>query len=97
MSRKTQYYYKLFRIKRSSGMATTISVQPHTYINAIMAFDGNEQLVSDFVRRVAAEYEPSINGNNCSGFVVKELEKEVARRISGNTRLSAISAQLREM
>lgn len=69
---KTAYYYKLFRVKRSDGRVTTVSVDPALAMRACQAMGGLKP-VGKLVREAALTYEEGMH-KNCSGFVSKQLE-----------------------
>lgn len=77
---KTSYVYKLFRVKRSDGRVTTVSVNPVLAIRASMVM-GNPSEVGKFVRAAAMEYrDDSPEAKSCSGFVSTRLTKELVQR-----------------
>lgn len=79
-TRKADYDYKLFRIKREDGKVTTVSVKDDEYIKFIIGFGGGvngESAVSDFVRDAALRFRPELHGKNCSGYIRAELFKAI--------------------
>lgn len=83
---KTTYYYKLFRVKRSDGRVTTVSVDPILVTRAcqLLGF----RTVSQFVRATALKYEDGMF-KNCSGFVSDQLRQEVQRAASARAAAKA--------
>ncbi len=73
---KATYYYKLFRVKRSDGRVTTVSVDPILVTRACQVMGGLRS-VSKAVRDAAFEYEDGMF-KSCSGYVSEKLRKEVA-------------------
>jgi hypothetical protein len=55
---KTNYIYKLYRVKSKVGKVTTVSLDPHLVVRAIRAV-GSDQKVSELVRAAAAEWDES--------------------------------------
>lgn len=70
-SSKTTYYYKLFRVRRSDGRITTVSVNPALVAVACRNM-GGIKAVSTHVRNAALQYEDGL-GKNCSNFVSESL------------------------
>lgn len=68
---KTTYYYKLFRVRRSDGRVTTVSVNPALVAVACRNM-GGIKAVSAHVRNAALQYEDG-HGKNCSSFVSESL------------------------
>lgn len=93
---KTSYYYKLFRVKRSDGRVTTVSVDPVLAMRAAQAM-GDVKVVGKVVREAALAYQDGM-GKNCSNFVSAQLRDAVdkalvARRTSGASKpAEALSA-----
>lgn len=78
---KAAYYYKLFRVKRSDGRVTTVSVDPALAMRACQAMGGLKP-VGKVVREAALAYEDGMH-KNCSGFVSKQLEAAVSKAATG--------------
>lgn len=55
---KTNYMYKLYRVRSKVGKVTTVSLDPHLVIRAIRAI-GSDKQVGDLVRAAAAEWDES--------------------------------------
>lgn len=72
---KTQYYYKLFRVRRGDGRVTTVSVDPALVAVACRSM-GSLKAVSNHVRQAALTYEDG-TGKNCSNFVSNSLRKVI--------------------
>lgn len=72
-SASSAYYYKLFRVKRSCGKVTTVSVDPILVTRACQIMGGLTP-VSKLVREAAAAYNPE-EAKNCSGYVTEQLRK----------------------
>lgn len=77
---KTSYFYKLFRVKRSDGRVTTVSVDPALAMRACQAMGGLKP-VGKLVREAARAYEDGTY-KSCSGYVTLQLKEalESARR-----------------
>lgn len=75
MSEKSTYHYKLFRVKRSDGRVTTVSMDPVLFTNAVKVMGGLKE-VGRAVRVSASTYEEGM-GKNCSGFVAQQLRESV--------------------
>ncbi len=69
---KATYYYKLFRVKRSDGRVTTVSVDPGLAMRACQAMGGLKP-VGKLVREAALSYEDGMY-KNCSSFVSQKLK-----------------------
>lgn len=69
---KTTYYYKLFRVRRSDGRVTTVSVNPALVAVACRNM-GGIKAVSNHVRSAALQYEDG-QGKNCSNYVSESLQ-----------------------
>lgn len=76
MAKEKSYFYKLYRVTRSDGRVTTVSIDPTLVTHAVKAF-GSDRQVGTFVREVAASYQDG-QWKSCSGFVSKQLEMKVA-------------------
>jgi hypothetical protein len=74
---KTTYYYKLFRVKRSDGRVTTVSVDPVLVTQACRAMDGGLKAVAKCVREAAFEYAEGGEIKSCSGYVQNQLRNIV--------------------
>jgi hypothetical protein len=72
-----EYIYKLFRVKRSDGRVTTVSIDPILATYASRMF-GNPKEVGKIVRKAAYEYEPETHATNCSQYVAAQLRKAMA-------------------
>lgn len=77
---KSNYYYKLFRVKRSNGRVTTVSMDPVLVTRACQVMGGLRS-VGKLVRETALTYEPGM-GKNCSGFVAQKLHTAVQTAIA---------------
>lgn len=75
-SHKAAYYYKLFRVRRSDGRVTTVSVNPVLVAQACKKM-GGLQAVGQTVRTAALTYEDGA-GKNCSNFVSQALREAMA-------------------
>ncbi|KWT98301.1 MULTISPECIES: hypothetical protein [unclassified Variovorax] len=73
---KTTYFYKLFRVKRSDGRVTTVSLNPLLVTQACRAVPGGLPSVNKLVREAAARFETGMY-KNCSGYVSKQLTAAV--------------------
>ncbi len=69
---KTTYYYKLFRVKRSDGRVTTVSVDPVLVTKACQVMGGLKP-VAKRVREAAFEYQEGGESKSCSGYVQSQL------------------------
>ena len=76
-STSREYFYKLFRVKRSDGRVTTVSIDPILVTYASKTF-GNTKEVGKIVRKAALEYEPATHITNCSQYVASQLRKAMA-------------------
>jgi len=76
---KTTYIYKLFRVKRSDGRVTTVSVDPALFTKACQAMGGLKP-VATRVRQAALEYQEGGVVKSCSGFVQAELRAIVSNK-----------------
>lgn len=72
---KTGYYYKLFRVRRSDGRVTTVSMDPALVALACRSM-GSLKAVSTHVRNAAFQYEDG-QGQNCSRFVSTSLRQAI--------------------
>lgn len=70
---KTTYVYKLFRVKRSNGKVTTVSLNPELYTQAQMQVPGGDRAVGQFIRECAKQFEPGMN-KSCSGYCSSKLQ-----------------------
>lgn len=70
-SKKTSYYYKLFRVRRGDGRVTTVSVDPALVAVACRSM-GSLKAVSNHVRQAALIYQDG-TGKNCSNYVSNSL------------------------
>lgn len=84
---KTTYYYKLFRVKRSDGRVTTVSVDPVLVTKACQAMGGLKP-VAKRVREAALEYVEGGENKSCSGYVQSQLRSVVSNRVP---RVSALA------
>lgn len=73
---KATYYYKLFRVKRSDGRVTTVSLDPVLVTQACKTIDGGLREVSKLVRSVALGFEDGMY-KSCSGYVRQQLTSAV--------------------
>jgi len=73
---KVTYCYKLFRVKRSDGRVTTISMDPVLAIRAASAM-GGFGTVGKLVRQAALRYEDGTHGS-CSGYVSQQVREALA-------------------
>jgi hypothetical protein len=76
-SEKTSYIYKLFRVKRSDGRITTVSMDPALVMQAVRAL-GDVKPVAKHVRKAAYEYVDGEGAKNCSAHVQAQLLSVVA-------------------
>lgn len=74
---KTTYYYKLFRVKRSDGRVTTVSVDPVLVTKACQVMGGLKP-VAKRVREAAYEYVEGGDIKSCSGYVQNALRTIVS-------------------
>jgi hypothetical protein len=74
---KTTYYYKLFRVKRSDGRVTTVSVDPVLVTKACQVMGGLKP-VAKRVREAAFEYVEGGESKSCSGYVQSQLRHVVS-------------------
>jgi hypothetical protein len=74
---KTSYYYKLFRVKRSDGRVTTVSVDPVLVTKACQVMGGLKP-VAKRVREAAFEYQQGTESKSCSGYVQGQLRTLVS-------------------
>lgn len=72
LERKTEYTYKLFRVKRRDGRSTTVSVDPVLVSVAIRAV-GDARSVARLVRRASLRYDEAKEDCSRSRFVQREL------------------------
>lgn len=80
MSASKNYYYKLFRVKKSDGKISTVSMDPVLVTKACQVMGGLNN-VTDFVKSTTTKYNTEV-GLNCSAFIAKELKDELKRRLS---------------
>jgi hypothetical protein len=76
---KTTYIYKLFRVKRSDGRVTTVSVDPALFMKACHAMGGMKP-VATRVRQAALEYQEGGVVKSCSGYVQAQLRTIVSNK-----------------
>jgi hypothetical protein len=77
---KTNYFYKLFRVKRSDGRVTTVSVDPVLVTRACQVMGGLKP-VAKLVREAAYAYEPSVGEKTCSGYCQNQIRAIVSNRV----------------
>jgi hypothetical protein len=87
---KATYYYKLFRVKRSDGRVTTVSVDPVLVTRACQLMGGLRP-VGQLVRATAFSYEDGMS-KNCSGFVAQKLRDSVNEAIQARRNSAAALA-----
>ena len=88
-TKKTNYYYKLFRVKRNDGRTTTVSMNPGLAARASRIL-GDPEVVKTFVKAAALEYVDGMPGaKNCSGYVSGKLNEVVEQRVRGASELLA--------
>ena len=75
----SEYMYKLFRVRRSDGRITTVSIDPILATCASRTL-GSIKEVGRVVRKAALEYEPEVHKSNCSRYAANSLIKEMASR-----------------
>jgi hypothetical protein len=73
---KSTYYYKLFRVKRSDGRVTTVSVDPVLVTRAVQVLGGLRP-VGALVRKAALEYAKTPEFCACSRFVQRQLQDAI--------------------
>lgn len=83
---KTTYYYKLFRVRRSDGRVTTVSMNPVLVTQACRAMGGLRP-VGQAVREAALGYTDG-ESKNCSHYVAEQL-RGIISRISAERRQAA--------
>lgn len=94
---KTTYFYRLFRVRRSDGRVTTVSMRPELVARACKLM-GDVKPVGRFVREAALAYEDSRKADfgSCSGYVSKQLAQMVkeleAKAAQERSTLSEVSA-----
>lgn len=76
-NQKTTYYYKLFRVRRSDGRVTTVSMNPVLVTQACRAM-GSLRSVGQAVRTAALEYSDG-KSKNCSHYVSEVLRNQILR------------------
>lgn len=86
-SQKATYYYKLFRVKRSDGRVTTVSVDPILATRACQAM-GSLASVGKLVRETALAFEDGMF-KNCSGYVSEQLRQAVKKASAERIRATA--------
>lgn len=74
---KTTYYYKLFRVRRSDGRVTTVSMNPVLVTQACRAMGGLRP-VGQAVREAALGYTDG-ESKNCSHYVAEQLRGIISR------------------
>jgi hypothetical protein len=74
---KTTYYYKLFRVRRSDGRITTVSMNPVLVTQACRAMGGLRP-VGQAVRVAALAYTDG-QSKNCSHFVSEQLRSALTQ------------------
>lgn len=91
---KAAYYYKLFRVRRSDGRVTTVSVNPVLVAQACQKM-GGLQAVGQTVRTAALTYEDGA-GKNCSNFVSQALREAMSQATAARqaANLAASAMQL---
>lgn len=80
---KTSYFYKLFRVKRSDGRVTTVSICPVLATTATRRLPGGLREVGRFVREAALAFEDGM-AKNCSGFVASRLSTAIEAAIKAH-------------
>lgn len=76
VNEKSSYYYKLFRVKRSDGRVTTVSMNPILVTQACRVVQGGIDSVGQLVRKAALNYEEG-TAKNCSSYVSDQLRQEI--------------------
>lgn len=87
---KATYYYKLFRVKRSDGRVTTVSVDPVLAMRACQAMGGLKP-VGKLVREAAMSYQDGTY-KNCSSFVSLQLKQAMEDAVRGRANANAANA-----
>lgn len=90
MAGKTTYYYKLFRVKRSDGRITTVSLDPALVTKACRVMGGVKE-VGKAVRASAGIYEDG-QARNCSGFVSEKLRQSIQECVQANESAKQLAA-----
>lgn len=72
VKQKTEYTYKLFRVKNQDGRSTTVSVDPVLVSAAIKAL-GDSSTVAWLIREASLRYNKAEEGCNRSRFVQRQL------------------------
>lgn len=73
---KSAYFYKLFRVRRSDGRVTTVSLDPALVAQACRRM-GGLPVVGQAVRSAALAYEDGTS-KNCSYYVAAKLREAMA-------------------
>ena len=73
VKKKTEYTYKLFRVKKHpDGQSTTVSVDPVLVTAAIKAL-GDQKVVAQLVRDASLRYDKATDNCSRSRFVQRQL------------------------
>lgn len=87
-SEKTAYYYKLFRVKRSDGRITTVSLDPALVTKACRMMGGLKAVAAE-VRASAYAYAEGGVTKSCSGHVQSHLQVLIAAKGKSNASTTA--------
>lgn len=76
VKKKTEYTYKLFRVKHQDGKSTTVSVDPVLVTAAIKAL-GDQKEVARLVREASLRYNKAEDNCSRSRFVQRQLMSHI--------------------
>jgi hypothetical protein len=76
VKKKTEYTYKLFRVKHQDGKSTTVSVDPVLVTAAIKAI-GDQKAVAQLVREASLRYNKAEDNCSRSRFVQRQLMEHI--------------------
>jgi hypothetical protein len=76
---KPQYFYRLVRVSRADGTATTVSMDPVLVTKACRVL-GSFKDVNKLIRDAAGRYEKALHGSR-SKFVSEQLQLTIAEAL----------------
>lgn len=77
--KKTTYFYKLVRVSRADGRATTVSMDPILVTKACQVL-GSFKAVNRLIRDAAVAYDETLHKSR-SGFVAEQLRHTIAQAV----------------
>ncbi|MBC8738477.1 hypothetical protein F6X40_17010 [Paraburkholderia sp. UCT31] len=75
--KKTEYCYKLYRVKRDDGKSTTVSMDPVLVMRATATL-GDDKAVGKVVREASLRYTKSTAKTNRSAFCSAQLLRSIS-------------------